>query len=183
MANSPRALARLAARWLGEVAVHVFPSRCFACERSIPRIQLLGACTLCWASLSRGPRPGCNRCALPLPDGASDDGPARGRCARCVIRPLPFDRAVAAVLYDATARRFLLRAKNGHRSEILGPLAGQLAAAVAVSHMADGIDGVVPVPSFALTRWRRGLDPAKTLARELARSAGLPLVDDVLRKR
>jgi len=87
------------------------------------------------------------------------------------------------VLYDATARRFLLRAKNGHRREILGPLAGQLAAAVAVSGIADGIDGVVPVPSSPLARWRRGFDPASLLAQELARAAGLPLLDDVLRKR
>jgi predicted amidophosphoribosyltransferase len=77
----------------------------------------------------------------------------------------------------------LLRAKNGHRPEILRPLAGQLAAAVAISGMADGIDGVVPVPSSRLARWRRGFDPAKELARELTRVAGLPLLDNVLRKR
>lgn len=183
MANSPPAIARLATRWLGEAAVHLFPSRCFVCQRPLPRIQLLGACTLCWASLSRRPRSGCNHCALPLPDGASDAGPARGRCSRCIIRPLPFDRAIAAVLYDVTARRFLLRAKNSRRPEILGPLAGQLAAAVAFSRLADGIDGVVPVPSSPLARWRRGFDPARVLARELARAVVLPLLDDVLLKR
>jgi predicted amidophosphoribosyltransferase len=87
------------------------------------------------------------------------------------------------VLYDATARRFLLRAKNGHRPEILGPLAGQLAAAVAVSGIAEGIDGVVPVPSNPLARWLRGFDPAKVLAGPIARAAGLPVFHDVLRKR
>jgi predicted amidophosphoribosyltransferase len=174
---------RLAARWLGEAAVHLFPARCFACARSLPRIQLLGACTVCWAALCRPPRAACPLCALPLPEGAFDDGPARGCCARCVIRPLPFDRAVAAVLYDATARRFLLRAKNNHRPEILSALAGQLAAAVALAGIADGIDGVVPVPSSVLPRWRRGFDPAKILARDLARAARLPLLDDVLGKR
>jgi predicted amidophosphoribosyltransferase len=179
----PRTLARLVTGWLGEVVVQLFPSRCFACERALPRLQLLGACTACWASLSCGPRPRCNRCALPLPDRAAGDGPAHGCCARCAIRPLPFDRAVAAVVYDARARRFLLRAKNGHRPEILRPLAGQLAAAVAISGLADGIDGVVPVPSSRLAHWRRGFDPAKELARELAQAAGLPLLDGVLRKR
>ena len=182
MTKSPRVFARLATRWLGEAAVHLFPSRCFACEHPLPRVQLLGACTACWASLSSGPLPRCNGCALPLPERALDGGPARGCCARCAVRPLPFDRAVAAVAYDANARRFLLRAKNGHRPEVLRPLAGQLAAAVAISGMADGIDGVVPVPSSPLAHWRRGFNPAKELARELARVAGLPLLDGVLRK-
>ena len=183
MTTSRRALARLATRWLGEVAVQLFPSRCFACGRPLPRVQLLGACTTCWASLSCGPHPRCIRCALPLSERAVDDGPASDRCARCAIRPLPFDRAIAAVVYDANARRFLLRAKNGNRPEVLRPLAGQLAAAVAISGMAAGVDGVVPVPSSRLARWSRGFDPAQELARELARLAGLPLLDGVLRKR
>jgi predicted amidophosphoribosyltransferase len=100
-----------------------------------------------------------------------------------LIRPLPFERTVAAVLYDVTARRFLLRAKSGRRPEILGALAGQLAAAVGASKVAVGVDGVAPVPSAVLTRFRRGFDPAAILAREVARAAGRPLFDDVLRKR
>ena len=183
MTISPGEFARLATRWLGEATVWLFPSRCFACERPLPRVQLLGACMACWASLSFGPCARCKHCALPLPDAAVNEGPAGGRCARCAIRPLPFERAVAAVDYGPSARRFLLRAKNGHRREILRPLAAQLAAAVVVSGMVDGIDGVVPVPSSPLARWRRGFDPAKVLARELARAVGRPLLDDVLRKR
>jgi ComF family protein len=96
---------------------------------------------------------------------------------------LPFERAVAAVDYETHARRFLLRAKHGHRPEILRPLAGQLAAAVAISRLAEDIDGVVPVPTSLLARWRRGFNPARLLASELARAARLPLLDDVLRKR
>jgi predicted amidophosphoribosyltransferase len=76
-----------------------------------------------------------------------------------------------------------MRAKDGHRRELLRPLAGQLAAAVTLSGVADGIDGVVPVPSSVFARWRRGFDPARELARELADAAALPLLDRVLRKR
>ena len=183
MTTLPGALARLAARWLGEAAVQLLPSRCFACGRPLPRVQLLGACMACWTSLACGPHPRCHRCAILLPNGAVDDGPAGGCCARCAIRPLSFDRAVAAVDYDAIARRFLLRAKNGHRPEVLRPLAGQLAAAVALSRLADGIDGIVPVPSALPALWRRGFNPARVLARELARATGHPLVDGLLQKR
>jgi len=178
-----RTLARRAARWLGEAAVWLLPSRCFACGRWLSRVQLDGACMVCWSSLAPGPHPRCRRCALRLPDCAADDGPAGGCCALCAIRPLPFDRAVAAVDYDANARRFLLRAKNGRRPEVLRPLAGQLSAAVSLARLADGIDGIVPVPSALPALWRRGFNPAGELARELARATGHPVLDGLLRKR
>jgi predicted amidophosphoribosyltransferase len=96
---------------------------------------------------------------------------------------LPFDRAIAAVVYDTRARRFLLRAKNGYRSELLKPLAGQLAAAVTCSGIAVDVDGIVPVPSSAMARWRRGFNPAKEIAREVAAVVRRPMLDGLLRKR
>jgi predicted amidophosphoribosyltransferase len=137
----------------------------------------------CWGSLAAIQRARCTRCALPLPGAAGTDGPARGCCARCAVRPLPFDRAIAAVDYDAGARRFLLRVKSGHRREILQPLAGQLAAAVAMSGLARALDGVVPVPSSLGARWRRGFNPAQDLAVALADATGLPLLKGVLSRR
>jgi len=175
-------LARLTARWLGEAAVHLLPSRCFACGGSLPRVQLLGACATCWVSLASGPTPRCFVCALPLPDGADPTGPARGTCLRCAIRPGPIARTVAAVGYDPRARRFLLTAKNGHRPELFRPLAGQLAAAVSIAGAARGIDGIVPVPTSLRARWRRGFNPARELASGLADSTGLPLFAEVLRQ-
>jgi len=76
-----------------------------------------------------------------------------------------------------------LRAKDGHRPELLRPLAGQLAAVVSMSGIAQGVDGVVPVPTTLLARCRRGFDPARTLAHRLADEAALPVFDGVLRKR
>lgn len=178
-----RTIARAAGRWLGEAAVHLFPSRCFGCDGPLPRVQLLGACPSCWGLLSAGRVPRCDRCALPLAEGVSGSGPARACCARCSVRPPPFERAVAAVAYDAHARRFLLRAKDGHRPELFRPLAGQLAAAVSISGVAEGVDGVVPVPSTLIARCRRGFDPARKLALAVAAASGLRLFDGVLKKR
>ncbi len=178
-----RTLGRAASRWLGAAAVWLLPSRCFACGCSLPRAHLVGACLPCWSSLSPSSPPRCRRCALRLPVSAGDAGPAGGCCARCAIRPLPFERAVAAVDYDDTARRFLLRAKNGHRIEVLLPLAGQLSAAVSLSRLTEGIDGIVPVPSALRARWRRGFNPARELAQELSRATDRPLLDGLLRRR
>ena len=183
MAALARTLGRLAARWLGEAAAWLLPSRCFACGRSLPGVHLVGACLPCWSSVSPSVHPRCRRCALRLSHRAGDEGPAGGCCARCAIRPLPFERAVAAVDYDENARRLLLRAKSGHRREVMRPLAEQLAAAVALWRLAEGIDGIVPVPSALPMRWRRGFNPARDLARQLSRATGRPLIDGLLRKR
>ncbi len=183
MAAWVSACARRASRWLGEALVLLLPSRCFSCESLLPRLQLMGACTTCWASLAGSTRRRCRRCALPLPDRTAERSSAPGICAKCAVAPLPFARVVAALDYDARARRFLLRAKDGHRPEILTALAGQLGAAVSVSAIAAGLDGIVPVPSTRLARWRRGFDPARLLAQELSRRTGVPLFDRVIRRR
>ena len=183
MPGSQSRLSLLARRWASEAAVLFFPSRCFVCQGTLPRLQWLGACLRCWASVATSPHARCRRCALPLPAAADAGGPAGGCCARCASRPPPFDRTVAAVVYDAHARRFLLRAKDGLRRDLLLPLAGQLAAAVTVSGIAEGIDGVVHVPSATLARLRRGFDPAGELAKVVARSCDRPLLGRALRKR
>ena len=170
-------------RWLDRAAAHLLPARCFVCGSPLGPVQLLGACAPCWGTLVCGATPRCRRCALLLPEAGLSDGPARGCCALCAVRPLPFDRATAAVSYGGNARRFLLRAKDGARPEILPVLAAQLAAVVSLERMLDGIDGVVPVPSSALARLKRGFDPAREISREVARITGLRVFDKVLKKR
>jgi len=168
-------LARRVARALARLVVHLFPSRCFACDRPLPFEQLHGACAVCWAALSAAPADRCPRCAIPVA--------ATGReCLGCAIRPLPLDRIVAALTYDALARHFLLRAKSGGRPEILRDLGAQLAAAVAISRIAEGIDLVVPVPSSRLSVWRRGFQPATELARALAQRTGHRVAAGLLRR-
>jgi predicted amidophosphoribosyltransferase len=104
-------------------------------------------------------------------------------CLRCTIRTLPLDGAVAAVSYGSSARRFLLRAKNEGRIELLRALGLQLAAVVRMRGMLVGIDAIVPVPSSLAARLRRGYDPARVLALEMARTSCVPIWDGALRRR
>ncbi len=78
----------------------------------------------------------------------------------------------AAVIYDATARRFLLRAKLGHRRELLRPLGEQLARAMRQSGFAADSELVVPVPSHPWSRWSRGFNAAGELGAVVARRTG-----------
>lgn len=183
MSRMRRSLAHVAGRCLDAAAIYLFPACCFACGRALGRRQRLGACAACWAALVPITQPSCRRCALPLPAALADDGWPHGSCARCAVRPLPLDEAVAAVIYDAPARRFLLRAKSRFRSEILGPIGAQLAAVVALRRLPERCDIIVPVPSSWRARLRRGFDPAREIARRIASETGLPLARSVLRPR
>jgi predicted amidophosphoribosyltransferase len=180
------ALARVALRarhWLDAVAAHVFPSRCFACDRPLPATQRMGACLPCWSALVPLTGPTCRRCALPLPAAAWAGAAAGGACGRCCVDPLPLDEAVAAVAYVSVARRILLRAKDGRHRELFEALADQLAASVLAAGLGDRSDVVVSVPSTLGARLKRGYEPGHELARLVAGRAGLPLRPGALRQR
>lgn len=104
-------------------------------------------------------------------------------CGPCAVDPLPVAFACAAVAYDVLSRRFVLRAKQGGRPELLVRLGAQLAIVGARAGIEAGCDFVVPVPSHPLLRLRRGFDPAAEVARGYCRRSGLPLRADVLRRR
>lgn len=183
MARTRRPIAVVAGRCLDAAAMHLFPARCFVCGRALARHQRLGACATCWAALVPITQPSCGCCALPLPRGAGDDGLPGRRCVRCAVQPLPLDEAVAAVIYDSTARRFLLRAKSRYRPEILESLGSQLATVVSLKGLSKRCDRIVPVPSSWPARWRRGFDPAHRLARRISCETGLELAPAALRPR
>jgi predicted amidophosphoribosyltransferase len=89
----------------------------------------------------------------------------------------------AAVLHDALARKFLLRAKLEPRRELLLALAPLLAAAVREAGLHHGCGLVAPIPSHPLNDLRRGFSPSRDLARRLSRILGIPLSPRLLRRR
>jgi predicted amidophosphoribosyltransferase len=161
----------------------LLPSECFACRRPLGPLQKLGACPACWAGLRILPRPVCTGCGLPRPADTDLLGPARGRCAACILKPPTADAVRAVVAYDDVARAFLLRAKLGGRPELFGPLGLQVARAVEVSRWVDACTAVAPVPSHPWVSLCRGFAPGTLLARRVARALDLPLRERTLAKR
>ena len=153
----------------------LFPSRCFACSEPLGKFQRYGACLECWGAFSKLMAPCCTGCGLPRPPGTDLLGPARGRCAACVLHPPSADFVRAAVAYDSHARLFLLRAKLGRRRELFRPLATQLAVDLELCGGHRGCTMIVPVPSHPWSKLRRGFDPALEIGRPLAGHLGLPL--------
>lgn len=150
------------------------PSRCFGCEARLGPDQHLGACLNCWSAFRVLVPPLCDLCGQPRPPATDLLGPARGRCAACLIEHRAADAVRGAVAYDGLARRFLLRAKLGGRRELFGPLARHLVQVLRVSSIADGCSLVVPVPSHPLAVLRRGFSPAREFAIPVSRVLGLP---------
>ena len=174
---------RLHRRLLCPVLGFVLPATCFACARPLGPFQRLGACLPCWSRLRpmRGPR--CCRCGLSAGGGTDLLGPVRGCCARCRLEPPATDGVRSALIYDDLARRFLLRAKLGRRSELFEPLGEQLAADLRLSGFHRGCGRIVPVPSHPWHDFRRGFRPALELARTVARRLAMPLAPRLLKHR
>ncbi|MDX1388526.1 MAG: ComF family protein [Acidobacteriota bacterium] len=161
----------------------VLPTDCFGCGRPLDVFQIHGACLACWSSLATIRAPWCPACGAPRPAGTDLLGPARGRCADCLLRSPMLDGVRAAVEYDALARRFVLRAKFGGRRELYGPMGRHLGRLLDRGAGSERWAAIVPVPAHPWTELRRGFNPALEIARSTARVVGVPVRAGWLRRR
>jgi ComF family protein len=145
----------------------LLPNRCAACGVPGPAL-----CPGCRDTLVRLAPPLCDRCGSP---GA---WPVR-RCAECSGRRIAFATARAAIVYDATARRFVHTWKeHGQRH-----LAREAAAIVAETLSRPAAAVLAFVPADGDRALRRGHRPAEALAHELGRVWELPVAGLVRRAR
>lgn len=153
----------------------VLPPRCLACGTEVDAAG--GMCPPCWSGLRLIGPPWCRACGYPLPH-AFAEAPLCGRCAET---PPEYDRARAALRYDADSARLILAFKRGGRLEGVPQFARWMAAAGA-EFLADA-DLILPVP---LHRWRllrRGFNQSALLAQRVARLTGRPWAPNLLRRR
>lgn len=101
-----------------------------------------------------------------------------GLCPGCAQHPPGFDRARAALRYDAQARRIVLPFKHADRTELAGALAPHMARAGAA--LLREADLLVPVPLHRTRLLARRYNQAALLARALSRLSGLPALPDAL---
>ena len=145
----------------------LLPERCAICNQ--PGTALCAGCRDGFTPLLP---PVCERCGSP---GA---WPVR-RCAECAGRRLGFVEARSAIVYDAHARVFVRRWKEGGRRG----LAREAAELVVETVRKPDAGCLVPVPGDPERAWKRGDVPARALARELASLWGLTTLDALERRR
>ena len=149
----------------------LWPSRCLACEADgEDGLDLCGPCVaaLPWNASA------CGRCAQPLPQPAA-------ACGACLSgRASALTEVHAACLYAPPLDRLLLRFKF-HGDLAAGRLLTQLMAQAFAGRPRPA--ALLPVPLHRSRLRQRGYDQALELARPLARSLDLPLLDGLLTRR
>ncbi len=152
-----------------------FAAPCHLCNQDT--LGSTGLCPSCeneWQALLGWPR--CPGCATAHAGAGLGGGE---RCGQCAVRARPFDRAVAAVDLDPSARHLLHRLKYHQDFSTLPLLVATLLAPV---NGEAAPDAVVPMPLHPSRRRQRGFNQAELLARGVARSLRLPVHDRGVRR-
>ena len=167
----------------------IVPFDCLGCGRR--PAQPLGLCLVCRGQLRRV-IPGCEQCGRRLP---AFERPGRGHsalgrafvCGGCRAHPPPFDRLLAAWVFEQPLRAAIHALKFGR----LGPLARPLVDA-AWDVLADRLlpsaestppDLIVPVPLAWTRHYRRGFNQARLIAEGWSRHLERPVVSLLRRRR
>lgn len=129
-----------------------------------------------WSKLQFLSEPLCARCGAAF-EIAVEPGQV---CAACIADPPAYDRARAALVYGEVSRDLVLSLKYQGRRDGLALLSGWMAAAG--KPLLAEADLITPVPLHYFRLVRRGFNQSGWLAAALARSSGVRLSVDALKR-
>lgn len=152
------------ARLAQGVLALIYPARCVLCDASAAADHAL--CGECWGEARFPTGLVCDLCGDELP-GQSDTVEV---CDSCLAAGRPWSQGRAAMLYEGSGRRLVLRLKHGDRPDLARTAATWMARAGAECLEGDAL--IVPVPIHWSRRVARRYNQAAELGRWLAREAG-----------
>lgn len=147
------------------------PPRCPGCGEVVEADHRF--CAVCWSQFTLIAPPWCAACSLPF---EFDRGPG-AQCGQCLAAPPIHDGVRAAVAYGPAARALVLKLKYGGRTAYAATAARLMARL-----LPEDAELLVPVPLHRWRIWSRGFNQAALIGRELARSRGISLELDLLRR-
>lgn len=150
----------------------LLPPRCLSCGTTVSAAGTL--CARCWRDITFLGAPCCACCGLPF-DFELAATTLCGQCAR--MRP-PFDRARAAMRYDAASRKLILAFKHGDRLHLAPAFGVWLRRAG--SELVSEADIAVPVPLHWTRLFARRYNQSAVLAHALRDAGGPPVGVDWL---
>jgi predicted amidophosphoribosyltransferase len=152
----------------------IFPPRCLACPE--PTDAPHGLCPACWRDTHFLAGPACGKCGVPLVGATGPDD----LCETCLRHPPAWDRGRAALLYEGVGRQAILSLKHGDRLDLVGPLAGWMAAAG--RELIAEADVIAPAPLHWRRLVKRRYNQSAELAKRIGRLTDTPVVVDLLTK-
>lgn len=150
----------------------LLPPQCLQCGAGVERVGML--CPACWRRTSFLGPPLCEVCGYPFEFDVGE-GALCGACTR--ERPV-FDRARAALSYEAVGRDLVLAFKLSDRTYAAPALAGWMVRAGA--ELLEGADLLAPVPLHRRQLFLRRYNQAALLAQAVGRASGRRVVPDLL---
>lgn len=152
----------------------VLPPRCAACGTQTGSAG--GLCPSCWQETRFISPPQCLQCGYPFEMHFGSGM----RCGACLADPPDYDRARAAVAYDACIAKILISFKHGDRLDLAPGLARWLPRVA--EELREGTNVILPVPLHPNRLRQRKFNQSVLLARPLARAWSMPLALDFVRR-
>jgi ComF family protein len=143
----------------------LYPRWCVGCSKEGNFV-----CSSCCQSLPRIMPPLCPRCGRPQASGIL--------CSTCVSWLAAIDGIRSPFQFDGVMRKAIHQLKYRNLRAIAEPLAGLLSDWLTAHYVPAEV--LVPVPLHSKRLRERGYNQSGLLARELAKLAGLPVIDGCL---
>lgn len=160
--------------WLEWCMDTLLPRHCILCGYAS------GATNICAPCSDELPRIGicCRECSLPM----SAKAPADEVCGHCRKHPVPWDSAIAALVYGFPVDQLVRRFKFS-RQLACGQLLGKELTSAVSSRCIHRPDAVVPVPLHRARYFVRSFNQSELLARHAGKNLGIPVYPGLLRRR
>lgn len=141
-------------------------------------------CPICGGRLAAGEELLCGRCNLRLPRTHYEQRPYINPMAKLFWGKFKVEKCAALFFYNSNAEspRVILDLKYRKHPEYGFRLGLLMVQEMAPNGFFEGIDAVMPLPLAANRERMRGYNQSRELARGICKAAGLPMVDNVVKR-
>jgi len=157
--------------WLNLIRKLTPTSECELCLQATSNAFFL--CHNCLKELPRA-RHSCSQCSEPITSA--------GRCGRCQQHPPAFDYSDCPFLYQPPLSLWIKACKDRRQLLWLPRLTGLMLTNPAAALALAQADAITFIPSTRRKLFSRGFNITEIMARRLAKTLGVPLIDNALYK-
>lgn len=159
------------------VSDFIMPRRCFHCGADAPT-ELRYICWDCMTKMQFVQPAYCQICGRMVAGVVGEDYV----CLECLKERPAFDQARACFIYEDPIRELIHNIKYNNHIWLVPDLARLMARAASIYFDATKIEGIAFVPLYPTKYRERGFNQSELLARQLASTMHIPLLNNCLRR-